>query len=502
VRFVERHDHVGGKRPVREVDGVDPFLLSQWSKRRIAIEARTRRLSWQFEDVHGRSPTSIEAQALAQRANLETREAKHGPRSEAEQRAAWRREAERDLPASPEAMVASVLGCRATVAGVDVGAVGRRVVAALEASRATWQIWHVRAEAERQARAVQVPLAQLDATVDAVESTVLSDGSVRIDPPDDIVPPAPLRRPDGTSVYDVHGATRYSSRRILDAEQVVLAAAGRTDGRRLGAVRVGLAVTEAAANRHLDASQAALVTALATSGARVQVAVAPAGTGKTAAMRVLGDLWRNSGGTLLGLAPSAAAARELGRAISAEAETLAKLVTDIACGLTTPLTTAVGPNTLLLVDEAGMAATTDLAAVVTFALRPSGPRVDGVARDHQRDLDRRIAESRGTAPDTDWTGHVPPAVRKDPSYAQLTDRLTGVSRRRADVPELIRKALADPRPLPAENPAAALWWRVVTADASTPRITERPSSVSPDRSKNPVTVTHPIGRNRGPGIGR
>ncbi len=79
VRFTDRRDD-GGKRPVREIDGIDPFLLSQWSKRRIAIEARTRRLTWQFEDDHGRSPTSIEAQALAQRANLETREAKHGPR--------------------------------------------------------------------------------------------------------------------------------------------------------------------------------------------------------------------------------------------------------------------------------------------------------------------------------------------------------------------------------------------------------------------------------------
>ena len=168
----------------------------------------------------------------------------------------------------------------------------------------------------------------------------------------------------------------------MDAEQVVLAAAGRTDGRRLGAIRVGLAVTEAAANRHLDPSQAALVTALATTGAPVQIAVAPAGTGKTTAMRVLGDLWRDSGGIVLGLAPSAAAARDLGRALSAEAETLAKLVTDITGGLTTPLTTAVGPSTLLLVDEAGMAATTDLAAVVTFALE-RGASVRLIGDDHQ-----------------------------------------------------------------------------------------------------------------------
>ena len=150
---------------------------------------------------------SIEAQALAQRANLEIREAKHDPRSEAEQRAAWRREAERDLREPLEAMVASVLGRSSTAAAVDVGAVGRRVVAALEASCATWQIWHVRAEAERQARAVQVPLAHVDATVDALVSIVLSDLSVRIDPPDDVRLPAALRRPDGTSVYDIYGAT-------------------------------------------------------------------------------------------------------------------------------------------------------------------------------------------------------------------------------------------------------------------------------------------------------
>lgn len=34
----------------------------------------------------------------------------------------------------------------------------------------------------------------------------------------------------------------------------------------------------------------------------------------------------------------------------------------------------------------------------------------------------------------------------------------------ADVPALIRQALAEPRALPAEDPADALWWRIVGAD--------------------------------------
>ncbi len=37
-----------------------------------------------------------------------------------------------------------------------------------------------------------------------------------------------------------------------------------------------------------------------------------------------------------------------------------------------------------------------------------------------------------------------------------------------DVSILIQKASNDLRPLPVENPAAALWWRIVAADASTP----------------------------------
>lgn len=367
VRFVDRRTDLG-KRAVREIEGIDPNLLFEWSKRRFSIQGRTTRLAGRFQAEHGRPPTRLEEQSLAQQANLDTRQDKHEPRSEAEQRATWRREAEWALRGSPEAMVASVLGRSPRGEYVDLRLLGHRVLAALEASRATWQTWHVRAEAERQARAAPVPLARLDTTVDTLVEHVVSDLSVPIDQPDGVCVPAALRRIDGVSVYDVHGMTRHTSRRILDAEQTVLEAARRSDGRRVDPISVGLAVAEAAANRRLDPSQAALVTALATSGARVQVALAPAGTGKTTTMRVLADAWRDSGGNVLGLAPSAVAAHELGYAIRDQADTLAKLVTDLSGGLTTPLTTAVGPNTLLLVDEAGMAATTDLATVVTFAL--------------------------------------------------------------------------------------------------------------------------------------
>jgi ATP-dependent exoDNAse (exonuclease V) alpha subunit len=86
---------------------------------------------------------------------------------------------------------------------------------------------------------------------------------------------------------------------------------------------VELALLEAAANGNaLDEGQAALVRAMCTSGARLQLAIAPAGAGKTTATRTLVQAWSDSGGQVVGLAPSAAAAAQLRDATGGPAETL------------------------------------------------------------------------------------------------------------------------------------------------------------------------------------
>ncbi|WP_181009859.1 AAA family ATPase [Ornithinimicrobium sufpigmenti] len=116
----------------------------------------------------------------------------------------------------------------------------------------------------------------------------------------------------------------------------------------------------------LDRSQVAMVRSLATSGCRAQVALAPAGAGKTAALRVLARAWEASGGTVLGLAPTAVAADELGRATGIPADTIAKHLHH------TPAGSAVGPGMLVLIDEAGMAGTRDLAVVVRHVVDAGG----------------------------------------------------------------------------------------------------------------------------------
>ena len=119
---------------------------------------------------------------------------------------------------------------------------------------------------------------------------------------------------------------------------------------------------------------------MATSGARVQLAIAPAGSGKTTAMSALTAAWTHGvegGGTVLGLAPSAVAAGVLREEIGTHADTLAKLVYH----LQRPSPGARCPRgrrpsidkTLIVVDEAGMAATGDLAAVDPVRPRAGAP---------------------------------------------------------------------------------------------------------------------------------
>ena len=96
---------------MREIVGVDPALNQRWSTRRVLIKDRQGELAARFQRDHGRPPTPVEALQLAQQATLETREAKHEPRSLAEQRAAWHTQAAETLggPDAVQTMITHAL---------------------------------------------------------------------------------------------------------------------------------------------------------------------------------------------------------------------------------------------------------------------------------------------------------------------------------------------------------------------------------------------------------
>ena len=132
----------------------------------------------------------------------------------------------------------------------------------------------------------------------------------------------------------------------------------------------------------LDAGQAALVRQMCTSGARLQFAIAPAGAGKTTAMRALTLAWTPDGGHVLGLAPSAAAAAVLAEQTGIRTDTLAKLTWSLDHGDLPDWAAAVGPSTLVIIDEAGMADTLTLDTTVQFAIN-RGASVRLVGDDQQ-----------------------------------------------------------------------------------------------------------------------
>ncbi len=378
LAFTERPNPDPRKRPVREVIGVDPRLNARWSTRRAGIETRRNDLARDFQAAHGRPPSPVESIQLAQQATLETRDPKHEPRSLTEQRATWLAQAVHTLGSEQalRTMVQGVFnpGRQDPVDDHWWATLPETVLDAVQSRRATWQTWHVRAEAHRRLRTAGLPADQVEEQVDRLVEQVLTGRSVPVTAPtDDLTEPALLRRQDGSSVYTVAGAQLFTSTAVLDAEARLVAAAGRHDGRRAPEHVVAVALLESTANGvTLNPGQAALVTSMATSGARVQLGIAPAGSGKTTAMAALTAAWTSSGGTVIGLAPSAAAAAQLREQTGARTDTLAKLTHSLSHDPDNPLMSKVGPRTLVIIDEAGMADTLALDTAVTYITHRGG----------------------------------------------------------------------------------------------------------------------------------
>jgi hypothetical protein len=179
VRFAERPGTHLAKRPIREIVGVDSRLNQRWSTRRAHINARRGELAIQFQKDHGRPPTPVEALHLAQQATLETRDAKHEPRSLAEQRSTWLNEAAavlggRDAVAAMVQTALTPAPETATIADARwVAKTADHVLAVMEQSRSTWQMWHVRAEVQRQARTAGLPSERASVLVDLLVDEVL-----------------------------------------------------------------------------------------------------------------------------------------------------------------------------------------------------------------------------------------------------------------------------------------------------------------------------------------
>jgi AAA domain len=214
---------------------------------------------------------------------------------------------------------------------------------------------------------------QIEQRVELLVTDVLQTRSVALTRTENnISEPASLRRADGSSVYTVAGSELFTSVQILAAEQRLrdrrphrrTGGGGRNGGAGAAGIR--------RQRQRLRRWPGCLVRAMCMSAARLQLAIAPAGAGKTTAMSTLARAWNDSGGQVLGLAPSAAAAVQLRDATGTPAETLAKLTWSIHHNELPDWAERIDRSTLVIIDEAGMADTLSLDTAVDFIVRRSG----------------------------------------------------------------------------------------------------------------------------------
>ncbi|MDQ3106964.1 MAG: relaxase domain-containing protein, partial [Actinomycetota bacterium] len=347
-----------------EIDGVPEGLRRSFSSRRAEIEPRARERIAAAEVELGRSLTPEERRREFERAVLETRTAKHLDGSDDGLHDRWHARAE-TLGHSPADWMPDTLGRSIPTLSSDVDTV-TSVLNELAATRSTFTRADVVQQVTRRAPTLVGDADQarryVEATADAALARV---GVVRLAAPG-LEVAAGLTRRDGRSVFEPHDAPRFTTETTLEIEQHVLdtVTAGRHAGRAMaGPAAVEVAIDEAG----LGDDQADAVRRVTTTGEAVVCVVGPAGTGKSRAMGAAAQAWTDSGIPVRGLALSAVAAGVLQSEAGVRADTIAKFLFehDLSTGPDERWRLPAGG--VLIVDEAGMVGSRDLARLLTIA---------------------------------------------------------------------------------------------------------------------------------------
>jgi len=166
-----------------------------------------------------------------------------------------------------------------------------------------------------------------------------------------------LARDGIVALEPVAGECRYSTRELLQLERTAIEHAQRP--RPTPPAVTENALTTALASRpSITAEQRALVEAVTRGERGVEVVRAPAGTGKTFALDAAREAWQASGVPVFGCALSARAAGELRDQAAIDTTTIARLTYALDRGV------RLARGSVLVVDEAGMVGTRDLARLL------------------------------------------------------------------------------------------------------------------------------------------
>ena len=394
-----------------EIAGISEAVRDQFSSRRRAIGPRVRQLTEEYERKHGRAPDARAVWSMAQFVTLDSRRAKaHSAPSRETLLAQWETQSRRAETEALSAIPDAVLGRRRAgrAARPPSGAELRRVLAAAVADAQQRMATFSRYELTRMiSRHLPDHLGGLDGEqvtglLEGLASQVLRPGgpgeTVLLTAPEMVPVPAAYRRADGLSLWRRHGAEIYTTRAMLDVETRLLRAAAQNGAPAvaperaaalLGADRARIEARLWREHGHPGAAdapvggaepplsdagladdQAQAAYGVLTSGRAIDILVGPAGTGKTRTVARLARAWRDAGvGRVIGLTTSTNAAHILAAEGLGDSHSLADFLGRIEGSDRTRGHLPVTPGDLLVVDEASMVSTADLAAVEDIVTR-------------------------------------------------------------------------------------------------------------------------------------
>ena len=329
----EAHSRRSSTAPKWEVAGVSQRLMDEFSQRTTAIVDAKNRLITQFEDDHGRAPTDVEVLKLRQTATLSTRRAKKGL-GLGDLTEEWATRATHYLDDEPMSWVHE-LGGRDVPSFTSndfedeiLHDVANAALDVVSTKRPTFSRANVQAEVFRQMQGVRFsePAERILTATRATDLAVTK--ALLITTPNLHHTPRFLLRSDGSSKFEGSGHWLYTSTTLLNAEARLLDAAQRLDATVVASATVAAITERRLPGRafKLSIDQAHCVEQITTSGRSLDLLVGPAGTGKSTAMAGLRAAWEaeHGAGSVIGLAPSAAAAEVLGEDMGIDTDNLAK----------------------------------------------------------------------------------------------------------------------------------------------------------------------------------
>ncbi|GAA4065099.1 hypothetical protein GCM10023065_15950 [Microbacterium laevaniformans] len=368
----ERREREADRNPVWAIATVPEHLVAEFSSRSRHIDIEKDRLIDEYIATHGRAPSKVTIIRLRQQATLATRPEKQ-LRSLADLTHEWRTRASRLLGRDATAWSRTAVNHQDTLKPLRAEDIERgilnqlaeRVVQAASERRSTWTRWNLYAEAARQTMGWRFAATEDREAIVGMITDAAEQRSTRLTPPELAVSPADFQRADETSVFRPRNSARYSSIALLDAEERLLAASHASDAPVVSAATLERA--ERARRNHgivLGEDQRAALHSIATSARSLDVLIGPAGAGKTTAMHALRLAWEHEHGrgSVIGLAPSAAAARELADDLGIATENTAKWLHEHRHGRA-----SVGAGQLVIIDEASLAGTLTLDRISTLA---------------------------------------------------------------------------------------------------------------------------------------